>query len=327
MIYDCFTFFNEIDLLEIRMNILNEVVDRFVIVEATRTFSNHPKPLYFETNKDRFAAFSSKIIHLVVDDYPEFETAWTYENHQRDCIERCLRGCNDNDLILISDLDEIPNPKTILEHQHDPGIIEFELLWSLYYLNYINIRNPVFKFGTQMLSYRDFKNGLDHIQNSRVGSLKKLNQGTTATKIRLYKNARHIRNGGWHFSYLGGMESIRDKIQAYSHQERNYEGNINLQNIEKRMRRHFESHRLIGVELDETYPLFIRNNQERYAHLIGPITPKDEADKARKIAWLMSYIDRSGYLISKLLTCLIPIKSWRKRARKYVDLHLFGQGW
>lgn len=326
MIYDCFTFFNEVDLLEIRMNILNEVVDRFVIVEATRTFSNQPKPLYFETNKDRFAGFVSKIIHLVVDDYPEFETAWTNENHQRNCIERCLRGCEDNDVILVSDLDEIPNPKAILQYCHESEIMAFEQLWCIYYLNHIYIRQPVW-IGTKMLPYYLFKNGLDHIRNYGACNLEKLNQGTTATKIRMYKKSRRIQNGGWHFSYLGGLKSIREKIQGYAHQERNYEEITNLKNIEKRMQRAFTLHRLLGVEPDETFPDFLRNNQERYAHHFGPVTPKEVADKVRKTAWLMSIVDRVCFLISKLLTCLIPVRSWRKWAREYIAFHFFGQGW
>jgi beta-1,4-mannosyl-glycoprotein beta-1,4-N-acetylglucosaminyltransferase len=320
MIYDCFTFFNELDLLEIRLNILNEVVDRFVIVEATRTFSNRPKPLYFELNKARFEDFAPKIIHLIVDDYPEFETAWTYENYQRNCIGRCLRHCKEDDIILISDLDEIPNPTTILEHQHEPEITAFEQLWCLYYLNHLFVPKPVW-IGTKMLPYHLFKNSLDHVRCN----LEKLNQGTTATKIRLYKKSRRLQNGGWHFSYLGGVESIREKIQSYAHQERNYEEFTNLQNIAKRMQQAFTSHRLLGVELDETFPAFLRNNRERYAHLVGPVTPKEIADKVRKTAWLRSMGEQGGFFIAKLLTCLIPVSRWRKWARKYVALHLFGQ--
>ena len=72
MVYDCFIFFNEIDLLEIRLNELNNVVDKFVIIEANKTFQNHHKPYYFEENKERFSQFSSKIIHIKLDKYPLF---------------------------------------------------------------------------------------------------------------------------------------------------------------------------------------------------------------------------------------------------------------
>lgn len=75
MVYDCFTFFNELDLLEIRLNTLDSVVDRFVLVEANKTFSNMEKPLYFKENEGRFEKFKDKIIHIVVEDFPEFDNA------------------------------------------------------------------------------------------------------------------------------------------------------------------------------------------------------------------------------------------------------------
>src|SRR5690349_24880068 len=118
MTYDCFTFFNELDLLEIRLNVLNPVVDKFVLVESTRTFQNKPKPLYFQQNATRFSAFKDKIIHIVVDQFPDFgdwteANSWTLEHHQRNSINRGLTRCTRDDVVIISDLDEIPRPETI----------------------------------------------------------------------------------------------------------------------------------------------------------------------------------------------------------------------
>ncbi|MDR1700993.1 MAG: glycosyl transferase GT17 family protein, partial [Lachnoclostridium sp.] len=76
MIYDCFLFFNELDLLDIRFNILDPVVDRFVIAEATRTFTNNEKLLYFAENRERYAQFLDKIIYIKIDTYPKYETPW-----------------------------------------------------------------------------------------------------------------------------------------------------------------------------------------------------------------------------------------------------------
>ena len=326
MIYDCFTFFNEFDLLEIRLNALKDVVDRFVLVEATKTFSNLPKPLHFEENKGRFTPFLDRIIHVVVDDFPEFDTAWTFENHQRNAIDRGLTECKDDDVVLISDLDEIPKVEAILAHKNDPGITIFEQLHHCYYLNHLYIRRPNWH-GTRMLSGKDFRHALDHVSNYGSCNIERLNQGTTANKIRTYDEGSIIKDAGWHFSYLGGLEAIRTKIQSYSHQERNYNDNIDLKNIERRMSRAFKSHRLIGLEIDESYPQYLRENQEKYASLIGPITPKDKADWARKTAWLMAYIDRGSYLAAKLLTCMIPNKKLKKMARVYVADKLFGWGW
>ena len=96
MIYDCFTFFNELDLLEIRLNVLNGCVDKFVLVEMGKTHTGKDKPLVFEQNKERFSIFKDKIIHIIVDDYPELEKSesdgygnkWLLENYQRDAIMR-----------------------------------------------------------------------------------------------------------------------------------------------------------------------------------------------------------------------------------------------
>ena len=87
MVYDCFQFFNELDILKIRLNVLAPVVDRFVISEATETFSGIKKPLYYEENKELFAAFQDRIIHVVVDDTPQGDT------HYRDTFQKkmCIR--------------------------------------------------------------------------------------------------------------------------------------------------------------------------------------------------------------------------------------------
>jgi len=105
MIYDCFMFFNELDLLEVRLNELNDVVDKFIISECTRTFSNQPKELIFQKNIDRFKDFLHKIEYMVIDekDLPYFDAAWTYENYQRDIMARALANCSPEDIIIISD--------------------------------------------------------------------------------------------------------------------------------------------------------------------------------------------------------------------------------
>lgn len=134
MIYDCFAFFNELDLLEIRLNELDPVVDKFVLVEATRTFQKQPKPLYFEENKSRFKDFEHKIIHVVVDEYPNFfsrfriPTPMDYDNHQKNQIIRGLKDAKPDDVIIYSDLDEIPRAEKIMQYKDVPGIKIFSSL-------------------------------------------------------------------------------------------------------------------------------------------------------------------------------------------------------
>ena len=135
-IFDSIIFYNELDLLELRMNILDSVVDYFVITEATKTFSGNPKPLYFQENKDRFKKWKHKIIHHVtVDDaenYDDLIEGKLYHRplkedniyqlphyYQRDVFQRdssiygILKEAKEDDIILTSDTDEIPNPNAL----------------------------------------------------------------------------------------------------------------------------------------------------------------------------------------------------------------------
>lgn len=102
MIYDCFPFFNELDILEIRLNTLYDTVDYFVITEANKTHTGKEKEYIFEKNRERFAKFLDKVIYIKVEDFPDLESSkkssdgnkWLYENYQRDAIMRGLKDCN-----------------------------------------------------------------------------------------------------------------------------------------------------------------------------------------------------------------------------------------
>ena len=107
-VWDCFTFFNELDILELRLAELDPVVDRFVVAEATRTFSNEPKPLHFADNRQRFSRWLPKITHVIIDDLPAEGDAWDREAFQRNTVARGLGDARPDDVIMISDVDEIP---------------------------------------------------------------------------------------------------------------------------------------------------------------------------------------------------------------------------
>ena len=115
MVFDCFQFFNELNLLELRLNTLDPVVDFFVITESTVTFSGELKPLYYLENKNLFSKFHHKIIHIVVDDTPNdgSVSAFDRDAYQKTARSRGLKNCSKNDVIIYSDLDEIPNPEKI----------------------------------------------------------------------------------------------------------------------------------------------------------------------------------------------------------------------
>jgi beta-1,4-mannosyl-glycoprotein beta-1,4-N-acetylglucosaminyltransferase len=139
-IYDCFPFYNELDLLELRLTELYDYVNYFVLVEANSTHQGNPKPYYFEENKERYAQWADKIIHIKVDDMPNHSDAWVNEAHHRNQIVRGLADADADDLVVISDLDEIVRPAA-LEYMKSSNQSIFALRMSLhnFKFNYMRV--------------------------------------------------------------------------------------------------------------------------------------------------------------------------------------------
>jgi len=258
MIYDCFMFFNELDLLELRLEELCSVVDRFVIVEATKTHANEPKPLYFNENKGRFAKFLNKIEYVVIDEYPEFDAAWTFENYQRDVLIKTLKKCcQPEDVILISDLDEIPKAQLVEKYKDTEGTKVFEQNLYTFYFNYLNATEPVWLKGTRMLRFKD------------IGD-------KTLTQIR-FAEGQHIKNGGWHFTYLGGLEMVKYKIRSFAHQEYNNDYYMNENRLKTLIQDGIDiferGYKYKIVNLDENFPEYVKKNRQKFQHLILKKSP------------------------------------------------------
>jgi len=265
MIYDCFAIFNELELLELRLHELNPVVDKFVIVEATKTFQKQPKPLYFNENKEKFSKFSDKIIHIIVDKYPGFfskfriPTPWDYGDHQKNQIVQGLKDASPEDTILFSDIDEIPNPAKILEYKDLPGIKVFEQNFFYYFLNGLSLKedgSPDYWRGPVMLKKKDLK-------SPKKARLMRGKEG---------KGITIIKDGGWHFSYLGGVEKIIKKIEALEHTEFNteyYKDPERLSEIINSGKDLFDRGTIYKfVDIDESFPKYLRENASRFEHLI-----------------------------------------------------------
>ncbi len=310
MVYDTFPFFNELDLLEIRLNILDPVVDRFVLVEATRTFTGKPKPLYYENNKNRFAKFADKIIHIVVDDYPPFESPWTNENYQRNCILRGLTNAKPDDRILLNDLDEIPRPELVRRYAADSGRYQFDLAYFSYFLNCRNVSDPHWK-AAKFLSYSDLLHCLDDIKPDYSDMLlPAVNKGTTPTMIRMCSGfrAKTISNGGWHFSSLGGGQAVIEKMTAFAHTEYDKPEKHDAQSIECQIRAGksplYAIH-TFAVPLDDSFPRYVLDNQERFSHLILPVS-KQYLKQNRWRRRFYSFLGRAdGFLRSALPTSFL----------------------
>lgn len=181
-------FFNELDLLELRLDTLKDVVDCHLIVEAPVTYSGLSKPLYFAENKARYADYN--IAHVVVADMPFGHDPWERERHQNDCVFNALKQLN-ADIVIFADLDEVPRPEAITEFI-DSGIPTATLLMDM------------------LLFYFD---RLD----SHAWPYPKI------TRIKDHRPTRHapelpvIQNAGWHFEYMGGKDLLLAKINATSH--------------------------------------------------------------------------------------------------------------
>jgi beta-1,4-mannosyl-glycoprotein beta-1,4-N-acetylglucosaminyltransferase len=272
-VYDCFPFFNELELLKMRLYELNDVVDHFVLVEWVETHRGAPKPLYFMEHKDEFKPYLDKIIHIVIEErHPEMGV-WERENFQRNCIARGLQNCSPSDIIIISDLDEIPRPDIIrlcapqiisrnpdhvviqkkqkkrkkpykLSHLN-PAAMGLALEQSIYYfqLNRQTKEGPLAWGGTPWVgtvftNYAVFK---------KVGS---------AQPFRDKKDLLpRISNGGWHFSYMGGAVKVGQKILAVA-EGHDWGANVTQEMVDLWCENHPK------VPIDETFPIYIQINKD-----------------------------------------------------------------
>jgi len=285
-IFDSIIFLKELDLLEMRLNILKDVVDYFVLTESPFTVSGNEKPLYYQENKDRFGKLNDKIIHYVTEEIPN---DYSYYMEKRkfhlpygestDCnthqtlaslpliwkrgvfnrnnsafgIEKA--GATDDDLVITSDADEIVKPQ-LLEN----------LDWFNPDNHYLTVCNAYY-FKLNYLYTREW-------MGSRLCTWKKLKENTVSGLRNKWNEAYRIEDAGWHFSFLGDAEMLKLKVSSYEHQPE-----INADEV-------FEKAKNGGIEnggdifgrgekyqlvpIDDSYPDYIVENQEKYAEFIKP---------------------------------------------------------
>jgi beta-1,4-mannosyl-glycoprotein beta-1,4-N-acetylglucosaminyltransferase len=234
-IYDCFTFYNEIELLKFRLELLTDTVDYFVIVECSKTQTGADKPFNYLLHKNEFFQWNDKIIYIQADDIPEYkgENDWTIENYQRNCILRGLSYSNikPDDLIIISDLDEIVNPD-LLNNLKSYKVIPFDtsygMKWSMRrFFQLIGTNKNLVKrntlsffldFTPVVLQQSFFYYYINCKRNIKWNGsiLLKYKNITLPQQLRNNRNflPYAVGNVGWHFSYLGGKDKILDKLKA-----------------------------------------------------------------------------------------------------------------
>lgn len=189
MIFDCFTFNGEYDMLEIRFNLLNEFVDKFVICESEQTFSGQWKPLYWAERNERFEEWEKKVIYRIVNP-KDFSNAFERAAHQKDSIRKALDdfGVNPEDTIYYGDVDEIWKPQT-----------QEGKLRQLNYSYYLNNRSSEDWQGTNVFKYKNIRNLNDMRADHSV----------------------ILEDGGYHFTNMFNFDGLINKLESYDHQEAN----------------------------------------------------------------------------------------------------------
>ena len=268
-IYDCFSYWDEDLLLNLRFNLLNKIVDYHVVVESTKTWQNNKKELKFDIEK--FHKFKDKIIYVPVKDMPDGDNPYVRENFQRNCILRGLVNSKDEDYIIISDADEIPNPDKIKNFQLDMKYAVFKQKHFYYKLNMISSKNP-FWYGSRIC----VKKFLKLPQWLRDLNFKK----RPFWRVDKYYLNNIIDEGGWHFCNLKTPEKLLYKYKnlcetndPYNFKEKIDEKYLKLDEIKKRISRGED---IIGrneiykaQKLDSSFPKYILDNISIYKKWIS----------------------------------------------------------
>jgi hypothetical protein len=264
-VYDCFTFFNELDLLEIRFEELYSVVDYFVIAEANMSHSGKPKEYILEANWDRFAKFADKIRYLKIDDFPVTDNSWVREKFQRKALVRGLTDMENDDLIIISDLDEIPRAEIIDLIKEDENKYERYVL-----------RVPLFRYKFNFLKwYQPVINPQMIVTRAHAFIDPEQERDYTHEWLPRAPDYVNIDHAGWHFSYLGDNNNAIIKIQNFAHTEQNIPEIVDVFSIDRMIRNKCgpnpsDTERFEYVQMDDYFPQFVLGNLDRYKDLIIP---------------------------------------------------------
>jgi beta-1,4-mannosyl-glycoprotein beta-1,4-N-acetylglucosaminyltransferase len=244
-IYDCFMFFDEEMVLDLRLNILNKYVDKFVINEATYLHSGKPKKLIFDINK--YKKFKDKIIYNIIDKQPQgiekiYETdndendkkgeklvnnSSKREHYQRECLGNSLDEADPNDIILCSDLDEIPNLEKVNFKKIKKKIVIFKQKFFFYKFNLLY--DEISWYGTRACKKKHLINP-QWLRDIKVKYYPLWRLDTVFSKMK-YSSIHRVENGGWHFTNIKTPEDIEKKyLNFLHHQEYEYSG-LKLEDI------------------------------------------------------------------------------------------------
>lgn len=258
-LYDCFIYSGEDELLELRFTILDKDIDFFVIVEGAKYFSGKIKKQLFSIKK--FEKYKNKIRYFYINDFPEhLGDNWVYEKFQRNALSRGLYDAQSNDIILVSDADEIPNLNCKKFLNYDSSVF----LQNFYYykINLLCFEGLKWKnkwAGTKAIKFKYFESA----QLTREMRVKNIPFWRIDQKIK----RKLINEGGWHFSYLMTPEEIINKVKNFSHTE--FIEFAEVKHIEKMINEkkdlfNRENMKFRIAQIDKSYPEEIYKNQNKY---------------------------------------------------------------
>jgi len=258
-IFDCFLYCDENLMLDIRLHTLDKFVEKFIIVESKYDHQGNKKQLNFKI--ENFASFKEKIIYLVIEKFPENISNWDKENFQRNYISKGLHSASDEDYVMISDVDEIPDVSKIKNLDNSKFTV-FEQKMFYYKINVANQTHPRW-YGSRICKKKHLKSP----------------QWLRDQKVKIYPFWRFdkiqwniIKNGGWHFSFLMNPEEIQKKINSYAHSEFNNDKYKNLDRIKKMIdgRLDLFNRPIIYdlVKFDKTFPEYIYVNRDKFKNWI-----------------------------------------------------------
>ncbi len=262
-IFDCFMYCGEDMLLDIRLNVLNKYVKKFIITEANYKHNGSKKKLSFSIKK--FTKFKNKIIYIPIKNQPPniskinkrdseelkgeklILNGWARDKYQRDLLKNGIQEAKDNDLIFISDVDEIPNLENFKKSDYENKIIIFDQKMIYYKLNLY------FKgfswYGTKACQKKLLlsPNWLRDIKNKNYS---KLRIDTIFSKKK-YSNISFISNGGWHFTNIKSPLDVQKKLASYAHHHDFQESGLKIKDVKRIMK---EKRVIYNHSLDESAP-------------------------------------------------------------------------
>ena len=274
MIYDCFTYFNDDLMTDLRLNTLDRYVDKFIIIEATTDHAGNKKELNF--NLENFREFKKKIRYIIVNDLPENTKPFYFnrrmwhqnmvrEEYQRNQILRGIGDAADDDLIIISDNDEIPNLKNIKRYKFKKFAV-FNQRFFRYKFNLLSEAQTPYQ-GSRIIR-KKYLRGKITPQWLRHQYTKRIKPWQIH---RFFTNPFIIEDGGWHFSFMLSPDRISLKMKAYGHGELNTQKFTDVKYINQRISNHmdvFSETKLKKVEIDDTFPDYFVKNKYKFKEFI-----------------------------------------------------------